>query len=185
MTKQAEIIAKLKSLSQVGKQTVFPAEVTSVDEAAMTCDVLFEGIELYSVRLKATEGEGDYSVVIPVVGSSILVGLFGTGDNMFYMVSASEPEKLIGKICDTTYEISATGVVFNNGTNGGVLISQKVVDELAEIKDDLNSLKTAFQNWVTAPNDGGAALKAITATWFGQQLTEPDTTALINLKVKQ
>jgi hypothetical protein len=185
MSQEAKIIELLKSLGKAPWQQVFPAIVQTVDEERMCADVSYEGLVLYNVRLKATVEDGDHVTVVPALNSSILVGVMGTGDNQFYMVAASTPQKVSVKIGTTTVVIGSGGVLINNGDLGGMLVSGKTIDELAALKNDLNALKTAFQSWVTVSGDGGAALKAITATWFGQQLPAPNPNELVNLKVKQ
>lgn len=68
--------------------------------------------------------------------------------------------------------------------NGGILISQNTADKFNAIEQDLNSIKQAFASWGVVPNDGGAALKAATATWSSQMLTETQATDLENDIIK-
>lgn len=49
-----------------------------------------------------------------------------------------------------------------------------------ELKDDITTLKSVFSGWVTVPQDGGAALKLASATWFATPLVEDITQAKIN-----
>lgn len=46
---------------------------------------------------------------------------------------------------------------------------KSVIDEM---QNDIGTLKNVFSSWVPAPNDGGAALKAAAATWYGSPLTQ-------------
>ena len=77
-----------------------------------------------------------------------------------------------------------TEVVLVSDSYGGVPIADEVTNEINSLKDQLNELKTAFSSWVTVPNDGGAALKAITASWAVQQLPPTVSKDIQNEKVK-
>jgi hypothetical protein len=70
-----------------------------------------------------------------------------------------------------TYMTNAGDLELNGKDDNAVRFSElkKVVDE---IQGDIGTLKQAFTTWVPAPTDGGAALKAATATWFGTPLLE-------------
>lgn len=49
-----------------------------------------------------------------------------------------------------------------------------------ELKDDVNQLKNLIASWTPVPNDGGAALKAVLATWSGSALVEDISGAKID-----
>jgi len=62
-----------------------------------------------------------------------------------------------------------------------VALATKVKTELERIANDITTLKLAFQAWVVAPNDGGAALKAATLSWSTTALT-PQAVAASKVK---
>ena len=68
--------------------------------------------------------------------------------------------------------LKSDGVMRMNGNSDFGIGFNKTKESIDEIKDDINALKQVFSAWVTVPSDGGAALKAGAATWFGQQLTK-------------
>jgi len=49
----------------------------------------------------------------------------------------------------------------------------RLKSELETIYNDMTSLKTAFNSWVVAPQDGGNALKVASASWAGAALPAP------------
>ncbi|GAF05600.1 hypothetical protein [Saccharicrinis fermentans] len=144
--------------------------VTKVDRDANTCNVEREDLpDLFEVRLNAITSPGQNVVSIyPNLGSRVLVVLVENNKTDAYVITATDIDEII----------------INGGVNGGIAISQKVIDEIQEIKNDLNMLKTAFQNWAPANGDGGALLKTAATAWFGNQLEDPDPEAIINEKVK-
>ncbi len=149
---------------------VTEGEVTKVDKVKNTCHVKREGLpQLFDVRLNAIVSPGTNVVSIyPKEGSRVLVVLVENNKTDGYVLTATDIDE----------------VIINGGENGGIAISQAVIDEIQAIKDDLNDIKTVFKTWVTAPNDGGASLKTAAATWFAAQLPDVDPSAIINTKVK-
>jgi hypothetical protein len=144
--------------------------VTKVDKQANTCHVEREDMpELFNVRLNAITTPGDDVVVIyPTVGSRVLVLLVENNKTDGYVLTATDIDE----------------VIINGGQNGGIAISQKLIDEIKELKDDLNNLKTLFNSWVPGNGDGGAALKTVLTTWISSLLPDPDPGVIINPKVK-
>jgi hypothetical protein len=144
------------------------ADVVSVDEENLTMTVkdADDGLEIEDVLLNV-DGDMGGITVLPKTGSRVLIGSIEGRNTEAFLLMASEVDK----------------VILNGDQHGGIVISQKVADEVNALKQDLNALKTAFSTWVTVPSDGGAALKAITATWYAQQLTPTQKQVLENEKV--
>jgi len=134
------------------------------------CDIERAGLpDLYDVRMHAvTDVNADYMRITPKVGSYVLVAIIDNKEEEAFIVAYSEIDKI---------ELRGNAL-------GGLVISQKIADEVNEIKQDLNNLKSAFSAWVVAPSDGGAALKTATATWYGNQLVPVNTVDLENEKIK-
>jgi hypothetical protein len=156
---------------------VVTGEVMSVDETQMTCDVKIESRpDRLDVRIRSViDGQEKGILIYPKTGSKVLVGLIENNAQSSFICGYSEVDKI--RLIDCEIEL-------NSGANGGLVISQKVADEVNEIKQDLNNLKAVFNSWVVVPSDGGAALKAAAATWYANQLTPVNKTDLENNKVK-
>ena len=75
-------------------------------------------------------------------------------------------------------------IVFDGGENEGLAKVKELTEKINALENDINSLKTAFSTWVTVPSDGGASLKAITATWFSAQLAVTNKSDIQNEKIK-
>lgn len=82
--------------------------------------------------------------------------------------------------------LSVAGAVsLGGGGNGGVPLSGALAQEINGIKTDINLIKTVFNNWSPVANDGGAALKAASVGWRGQQLQPTTTQQISNPNVTQ
>lgn len=136
--------------------------IVSVNESERTCicQPIDDSAELQKVRLQAIKSQSVGLVQIPKVGSYVIV-TFIDNKNSFVSVF-TEIDKIL---------IDTDLVQFNGGTFDGIVKINDLVTKLNNLENDINDLKTAFSSWVTVPNDGGAALKAITATWYAATLT--------------
>ena len=177
----AEICKKIEEIAKFYSKgnCIIDAVVTAVDEDKMTCDikdvtgVARSGVPL-EVLINVTGAKDVCIVVIPEINSPVLIGFRHGNINMPQILKVHKAAKILLK-CDN--------IVFNNGTDY-MVYAQKCTDQLNKIEQDLNNLKTAFNTWVTFPNDGGAALKAAAATWAGSQLQQTTVDNIKDEKIK-
>lgn len=173
--KQIEIsIQKLAGTFNRDIVSIILCSVDSVDETKRTCDCTPIGgdatTQIPSVQLMAEVNDG--LLLLPKVGSSVVVGL-STKNNAFVLFY-SDLDKI---------KIITSLTQFNDGGFGGLTKVEVLTQQLNKLEQDINTLKTAFSNWIVIPNDGGAALKTISSVWFGSQLTPTKKTDLENTKV--
>jgi len=149
--------------------------VDSVDEAKQVCTCTPIGgdatTQIPAVKLTAEENDG--LLLLPKVGSTVVV-IFS---------QRSEPFVALFSDIDKVIIIAETSVQFQDGTFGGLVKVKELTDKINILEKDLNTLKAAFNSWVVVPNDGGAALKATTATWTGQSITVTNKTDIENTKI--
>ena len=156
-------------VAKTSAMVVTEGVVEAVDRDKKTCDVSRDNMpELFSVRLNAVVSAAGTLTIYPAKGSRVLCVIIENNPTDAYVLTCTDVED----------------VVFNEGENGGLLRVEAVAAQLSEVKDDLNALKNVFKTWVTAPGDGGAALKAAAATWAGQGLPDVDVDLLQNKKFK-
>lgn len=105
--------------------TVLTATVTAVDEEALTCDVSDgDETELFNVRLRAAiDGSEQGPVMIPEVGSAVLIGNIGNSPNGYFIMSFTAVSKVLYLVDTTRFEMTTTGVLIerNNQTLRAVL----------------------------------------------------------------
>lgn len=161
-----------------------PAKVTAVDESKGVCDVepLDGTAEIFDVLINAEQTDDAGIVAVPAVDSVVYV-TFVSKDVAFISLS-SVIDKVFIKINNISLEIDKDAAVFNGGNNDGIVKIGDLIGKLNTIENDLNSLKAAFSSWVVVPADGGAALKTIAASWYGQTITPTLQTELEDTKVK-
>lgn len=154
------IIAQVKA--QVPVQTLWAeCRSTNLQEGTMVAEV--EGLEYHDVLL----GLGA-DITVPEPGSKVLIGIVeNLREATFLLFAESIAERRI-----------------NGDAFGGLVKVGELVSELNDLKQDLNTLKSVLTAWVPITNDGGAALKAASATWAGQTLSPATAQRLENSIVK-
>ena len=161
------------------------AKVVSVDEKALTCSCDLDGLTLPEVSLKAGIGiSSSCFAVIPSVGSSIYIAAQGKNEGVYYMVLASQVDKLIVKSGDGQTLSIADQIVLNSGQNGGMVISNEITKTFNSIIQEINSLKAIFSSWAFSPGDGGQALKLLVSPWAVRSLPSSVSENYQNKKVK-
>ncbi|MBN2814985.1 MAG: hypothetical protein JXQ80_12960 [Bacteroidales bacterium] len=194
MTQRAEEIRmKLKEMSS-GIDQVFLATVKEVDETEFFCTVETDtDIQYTDVRLRAViDSELKGFCFIPKVESLVLVGRIGNSNQLYVQLFSEiekilftwgddveilfDMEKIFLRMKERSIEITEEAITFNAGDKGSFATDiNKLVDKISAIEEDINSLKQVFTTWVPAPMDGGAVLKAASASWAAQVI-QPVTT---------
>lgn len=178
-SRDADIIKKaVRDIAKQDQSEVYgiPAKVVSVDVAEGTIDV--EPIDgtagISDVRLKPESSEPG-ALFIPKVDSVVFVTMINDSDGFVSMFS---------EVDSVAFRTTSGNVVqLQDGSLGGLVIVANMVARMNILENDINSIKSAFSSWVVAPGDGGAALKAAAATWFGTTLTPTIDADIENDKV--
>lgn len=186
MASKGELIRAIqKAAGTFNKNVVdcYLANVTSVDETEYTCSVLpVNGeVEIENVLLSTVSNDG--MVLIPEVDSLVMVTTSKYSPS--YVSLFSDLSKIIIVIGESKLEIVDGSIKFNDGTLDGLVKVNSLVTRLNNIENDINTLKTAFVAWTVTPNDGGAALKTATSTWYSNSLTPTVKNDIENPKIKQ
>jgi hypothetical protein len=159
---------------------VVDGTIVSVDETAFTCDVevgdSVSSSTYFDVPLRVLIGEQSSVIEIPENGTQCVICFRDSNIGRPQIVMIHKALKIL-VICDN--------ITFNNGTLGGLVKLNDLVAKLNTIESDLNTLKAAFSAWAVVTGDGGAALKAVTAAWYGQILQPTLPVDLENPKIKQ
>ncbi|MBP3466425.1 MAG: hypothetical protein J6K01_02290 [Paludibacteraceae bacterium] len=180
--KTEDIRQALRDFTAQGVATMI-GTVSEVDATERTCTLTHEDVAYYGVRLQPVTGGSAGLLVTPKEGAMALAVRIEENDG-WMIVHTDEVETIEVKAGDTTVTINADGIVINDGSLGGLVKVEELVNRLNTIENDLNTLKTAFSTWVIAPQDGGAALKAVAEAWSQQQLTPTKKTDIEDDKVK-
>lgn len=195
----------IRQLAQGSRQSVsLVCTVDAVDKTARTvdCTPLDESAPLLGVNLQANQESTFGVVAFPKVGSYVVVGFVAdgaagvvlltdevesvevviSGDTARISADKDGVRVLMGD--DTSAELMKEGVILNGGGLGGIVKVEQLTEHFNAIENDINELKNIFSAWVAVPQDGGAALSALTANWAGNLLTPTQRGDYENEKVK-
>ena len=171
----AEAIKKITGQHKVDPVSYCNAEVTAVDVNSRTCSCrVVEGHTAYdlpTVKLMAVVDDGLF--LEPVVGSMVKVIFSEIVEPFVCQYSEIENITIDAK----------TQVTINDGSFGGLVKVQELLDKINAIEKDMNALKTAFSGWIVVPSDGGSALKIATGKWQSDRLTETKKSDIENEKI--
>lgn len=195
----------IRQLAQGGRQSVsLVCTVDAVDKTARTvdCTPLDESAPLLGVNLQANQESTFGVVTFPKVGSYVVVGFVAdgaagvvlltdevesvevviSGDTARISADKDGVRVLMGD--DTSAELTKEGITLNGGGFGGMVKVEELTERINTIENDINELKNIFSAWVAVPQDGGAALSALTGNWAGNLLTPTQRGDYENEKVK-
>lgn len=150
------------------KASLYQGFVQSVE--GNTCTVQIDGLDVPDVRLRAsTTDEDSELILIPAVGSAVIVGALSDDFGQLVLLSMDKVET----------------ITIHGGKQGGLVLAPSLVRKLNALEDDINNLKQAIQSAPTVPNDGGSAFKASLQSWAGASLPKTKQSDIENSKVKQ
>lgn len=153
------LLATMKA--NVPVQTLW-AQCQSVNLQEGTMVATREGLDYEDVLL----GLGP-DITVPELGSKVLLGLVENQRAATFLLFAERiAERRI-----------------NGNAHGGLVRANEVAKEFAIIQQEINALKQVLIAWVPVPSDGGAALKAASASWSAQPLMTTLSQQLQNPKV--
>lgn len=187
-----------------GDAVIYTGVVKEVNTEDYTCKVelntndegnVTEGVFI-NAALEVTEG----FILVPAVDSVVWVAELDGGGNMGVIKCSvlSELQVRIGddltlRMRGGTIYLNASGysitisndgkIELNGNAFGGLVKVSELVTKLNTLEYDLNTLKQIFVAWIVAPGDGGAALKALAASWASDFLISSTDTELKNENV--
>jgi hypothetical protein len=150
--------------------------VDSINETERTieCTPVDDSAKLISVDLQAQQENTAGLLIVPKLGSKVLVGYLDK--NNAAVLLYTDIDKIILDVENT--------IVINGGENYGLVKVEKVTEKLNAIEQDINTLKTLISGWTPVAQDGGAALKTVLSSWSAQQLQQTGKEELENNKIK-
>jgi hypothetical protein len=74
--------------------------------------------------------------------------------------------------------------ILRGDQHGGIPKVPQLLSKINSLESEINSLKTVLASWTPVPMDGGAALKAVAATWFAVNIVLTTRQEIENEKIK-
>lgn len=162
--------------------------VDSVDRSTNTCDCtpLDDSAPLLGVNMQAGQNATGGIVIVPKVGSHVVVGMV-SGGNAGIVLLTEDIETLEVKIGNTSIVASADTITLNGGQLGGLVLVAELTDKLNGVIDAFNqhthTLLTgtvAVQGSATAQaNVAPISVPAITAPLQPILRTDIENTAIL------
>ncbi|MDR1382216.1 MAG: hypothetical protein LBJ47_12155 [Tannerella sp.] len=115
-----------------------------------------------------------YMDIRPAVGSACLIGVVDGQETAAFLINAEEVDLV---------EIKSRKIVYNGGENSGLAKAGELTKKINVLESDLNMLKGLLSAWMPVPQDGGASLKAVTASWAGRRIAETKPADMENSKI--
>lgn len=129
MSKIKELIEQMTAGKLVNVQI---AKVSSVDEDACSCECkLVSGVDLFDVSLKSIIDNKNGIVIIPKVGSLVLVSYIENNSKNAFVVAFDEVDKIT---------IASESIVINGGDNKGLVKLEPLVDKINALENQLNNI---------------------------------------------
>ena len=139
-------------MAAVDVPAVLSGKVLEVDSEARTCNIDIDGTTLPGVLLQPLIDNTTGIAVFPKVGAQALC-LYNAEWDGWVLLQASDIERIQLNIGDTSIEVSADGVLFNGGKNGGLVnidAFNAVVTDIGVIAAALSSLGRPITTTSTA-----------------------------------
>lgn len=151
------------------------------DITDMSCTVEREEAPMiYDVLLNAVDDDlQSYVTVYPKEGSNVLVAIIENLKTEAVVVRCSEVEKVKVKIGEQTLIVDKDGFTFNEGANKGMVKIVEMVDWMAKIYTDIQTLKASLQTHPVAGNGSPLALP------FNPIVPSPKLAMFENKDIKQ
>jgi hypothetical protein len=121
--------------------------VMAVDETKATCDVkpANGSAEYFDVRLRAVADSGNAGIIpIPVIGSYVLIGVIGKGDNDAVVLLIEMIKK---------YTIICTDINLNGDLNGGLVMVNPLLNSINRLEAQVNQLTALYNSHVHTANN--------------------------------
>lgn len=179
---RSKLIALIKKVygELVAEGEVIEVNTQDFDVTVKTDD----GDTLFDVRLRAISASANQSVeVLPAKGSRVL--LLKIEEDDYFILHADKIDSYAVRVADTLLKITSNGIVFNDGSLGGMVKAKTLASELNKNNQLLTAI-LAVLNGAPIPEVGNGANSslqvALKAAVSGMSLG--DFSALENEKVK-
>ncbi len=166
---------------------VIEGKVKSIDKDKNTCDIepLNGGAEYQDVRLQPITGSNSTGFFLyPKQDTNVLALIINQTE--VFLLSVQEVESMKLFVSDSfKLEVDNQGnAVFNDGNNGGLIIIQKLQEQIDKNSQLLQTMLNVFSSPVSEPGNGAPSVfqAALLAATTGQQVA--NLSNITNDKIK-
>lgn len=138
------------------------------DEKKLVCKGVDDDLEYYDVLL----GLGS-EYKRPAIGSKALIGTINNMGAASYLIHCEEVEELEIQDIEGFKIALKDGRLTLNGNNlGGLVDAKELKSQVEKNSKLLQKIQSVFSNWSPVTQDGGAALKGVSAQFLGMETAD-------------
>lgn len=166
------LTSKTKKLIDVQTHWCIVKEV-DWDKKTMTATGVIDGCDFFEVNL----GIGSINRN-PTIDSKCIIGIINNNAADAFLIECESVDEI--EISDATgfkLLLKDGKMTINGEAFGGIVNAIELKKQVDKNTAVLEAIKTAFQNWMPVPSDGGAALKGLTTGFVSM-----DTADLSNIE---
>jgi len=167
-----DLKAAVRKMAHAGgfDATIDRAVVLEVDKNEVTCTVqlIADDSILEGVKLKPVINDGDTKqmglIMYPAINSFVIIGQVDKDNTDLFVLGMTNVESIVFDT-DTPLQINLNAVqmVFNNGDNGGIPLLKPLVAAIANLQQQHNKLRDAYEGHVHAGVQTGSGTSLTTA----------------------
>ena len=177
MSNIAQMIKTIAGNSGEVEARVCVVTAVDVDARTVDCEPLDESAPILGVNLQANQGLATGIVTFPKKGSHVIVAMMNGGMGGC-VIATEEIERAEIVIGETSAELTKDGVVLNGGSLRGIVKIAELEENLNQLKNYVETLKSATSAGIKAVGAGPSANGTTGATIFDTKMG----TASINFK---
>lgn len=132
-------------MATVDVPAVLSGKVLEVDTESRTCNIDIDGTTLLGVLLQPVIDNTTGIAIFPKVGAQALC-LYNAEWDGWVLLQASDIERIQLNIGDTSIEVSADGILFNGGENGGLVNVNTLKSAFNAVASDIAAIATALNS---------------------------------------
>ena len=102
--------------NKYGPAAIIPAQVTAINEDDTIAVVFSDGVELDDVRLKSVVKSGNKVLLIPTIGSTVMVGKIQNSDE-YIVIAVDEISEVVYNIGSAKYSVTSEGFLLQKGND--------------------------------------------------------------------
>lgn len=135
------------------------ATVKSVDSQKRVCEAVpIDGTAtLFDVKMQANESQTNGFLVIPKVGSKVIVTFMNQTSAFLSLCAEIDSFEVI--LGEKSIKLTSDGLVLNGGNNGGLIVIEMLIKELGKLQAYTQAIGNAIIGTSIVQGDGGATLK--------------------------
>lgn len=182
--KIADALKVLLSNADNADSTIVALVVAHNNDGTIDADPVDGSARIHDVRLRASIEGDEGLLVLPEVGSSVIIGY---SNGIYYVILTDAVNSVLIRI-GSGFEVSINqngDTLINGGELSALVVISKLATEIQKLNNFLATLRSTIEITAPVPGDGGLAIKtAIVAALSSLPLANISNDTIGNPKIK-